>query len=155
MDIFRKDDRDLGILILRFAVGSMFLWFGLHMMLHPIAWFARLPEIVGDALPASFTWVIVSAGILEIAVGLLLVSGRYVREAAAAAFFFLLAFFVPVGADDLTVRDAALMGACLALFVYANARAKRPVPRRIISTAAAVYIFFLFIEGLLYLRSPL
>ncbi len=154
MDIFRKDDRDLGIVILRFAVGSVFLWFGLHKILHPIAWYARLPEFLSDLLPAPWSWVIVAAGLLEAAVGVLLVSGKYVREAAAGAFFFLLAFFLPIGADDLTVRDAGLMGACLALFTYANAHARRQLPKRYIAMAASAYIFFLFITGLLFLRSP-
>lgn len=155
MDIFRKDDRDLGIVIMRFAVGSMFLWFGLHKILHPIAWYARLPEFLSDLLPGPWSWAIVVAGLIEATVGVLLVSGRFVREAAAVAFLFLLAFFLPIGADDLTVRDAGLMGACLALFVYANAKSRRPVPKRFIALTASAYIFFLFITGLLFLRSPI
>lgn len=154
MDIFQKDDRDLSVIILRFAVGSIFLWFGLHKITHPVAWLARLPDWLGGLLPSPMTWAIVLAGLVEMTVGLFLVSGRYVREAAAAGFLFLLAFFLPIGADDLTVRDAGLMGICLALFVYANARAKHPVPRRYIATASAAYIFFLFVTGLMFLRSP-
>jgi len=154
MDIFRKEHRELSIIILRFAVGSMFLWFGLDKVTDPVSWFARLPTFLALLLPGPFAvWIVVN-GVLEMATGIALVTGWYVREAAAAAFIFLLAYFLPVGPDDITVRDAGLMGACLSLFIYANNRAKRQVPRRVLVIISAVYIFFLFVTGLLYLRSP-
>ena len=154
MELFRKDNRDLNVVILRFAVGSMFLWFGLDKITDPISWYARMPTFLATLLPGAFgVWIVIN-GFLEMVTGLMLVTGWYVREAAAAAFLFLLAYFLPVGSDDITVRDAGLMGACLSLFIYANNHAKRQVPRRALVVVSALYIFFLFVIGLLYLRSP-
>jgi uncharacterized membrane protein YphA (DoxX/SURF4 family) len=154
MDIFRKEHRELSTTILRFAIGSMFLWFGLDKVTDPVSWYARLPAFLAVILPGQFSVWIVINGVLEMATGIALVTGWYIREASAAAFLFLLAYFLPVGPDDITVRDAGLMGACLSLFIYANNHAKRQVPRRALVIVSAFYIFFLFVTGLLYLRSP-
>ncbi len=154
MDLFRKEYRELSVIVLRFAIGSMFLWFGLDKVTDPYSWFARLPVFLAYWLPGSLAALIVVSGILEMAAGIALLGGWYVREASAAAFLFLLAYFLPIGPDDITVRDAGLMGVCLSLFIHANNHAKLQVPRRALVLVSAVYIFFLFVTGLLYLRSP-
>jgi hypothetical protein len=58
-----------------------------------------------------------------------------------------------VGASEVTIRDNALIGACLALFLHANATAKRKVPQDLVSMICTGYVIFLFVYGVIYLRS--
>ncbi|HTK04665.1 MAG TPA: DoxX family protein [Candidatus Eisenbacteria bacterium] len=153
MKVFKRDQQELVIIVLRFAIGAVFLWFGVDKWIHPDAWYSWIPPWVASRLPVSldtFLWV---NGAGEFVLGMLFISGRMLRLASAAAGLFLISIAFAVGMNEVTVRDNALVGICLALFLHDNARSKKPVPMNVISTLCSLYALFLFIGGVLYLRS--
>jgi uncharacterized membrane protein YphA (DoxX/SURF4 family) len=152
MRLFRKEKNELLPVILRFAVGGLFLWFGIDKWIRPEAWYGYVPAWLLGRLPFELDTFMYMNGIFEFAVGLLLVSGKLVREASAAAGLFLVAIFFTMGMNEVTVRDNAVLGACLALFVDANSRAKKPLQEKTVSMLVSVYVFYIFVGGLLFLK---
>ena len=149
---FRRYQEDFLVTILRFAVGSVFLWFGLDKWVHPGAWQAWFDLWIWPLTLLGPTLVMVGIGTLELAVGLAFVSGRHPRLIAAAAAAYLVVICLVAGVTDAAVRDAGLIGACLALFVSANQRSKKPVSRDWVAALTTAYIFYLFAVGVLFLR---
>ncbi|HSD12122.1 MAG TPA: DoxX family membrane protein [Patescibacteria group bacterium] len=153
MNVFKRDHQELVIIVLRFAVGAVFLWFGVDKWIHPSAWYGWIPAWVDDRLPVSLDTFLWWNGAFEFVIGILMVSGRMLRGASVAAGLFLAGIAVTLGANEVTVRDAALTGCCLALFIHANAKAKRPTPANVVSAVCSLYVLYLFVYGVLYLRS--
>lgn len=150
---FEKEKNELVIIILRFAVGSVFLWFGVDKWVHPEAWYGWVPGWAWKFIPFSPQLFMHLNGAMEFIIGILLVSGRFIRPAAAVAGLFLLSLFIVLGSNEVTVRDMGILGGCLALFVHANDTAVKKVPMRWIAVMTAGYVFILFIVGVLYLKS--
>ena len=154
MKLFKQDNHELTMVVLRYAIGSVFLWFGIEKWIHPEAWYGWLPGWLWAILPGGNADPFLHAnGAFEFAVGMLLVSGRMLRLTAAAAGAFMFGIALTVGASEVTIRDHALIGACLALFLHANATAKRKVPEGLVRMICTGYVIFLFVYGVLYLRS--
>lgn len=148
-----KEVHELTVTVLRFAVGAVFLWFGLDKWIHPSAWYGWIPKWTWQVLPQQYADSFLYAnGAFEAAVGLLLVAGRLLRPASAAAGLFLLAISFFVGVNEVTIRDNALLGSCIALFLNANARARRKIPQDAIAVFCSLYVIYLFVYGVLYLR---
>lgn len=152
-NVFKRDQQELVIVVLRFAIGAVFLWFGVDKWIHPDAWYAWIPSSVASRLPVSLDVFLFANGAFEFVLGILFVSGRMLRPVAALAGLFMVAIGLFFGMNEVTVRDNALVGICLALFVHANIRSKKPVPPNVISAVCSLYALFLFIGGVLYLRS--
>ncbi len=152
--LFKGRENDvMKMTLLRFAVGAVFLWFGVDKWVHPSAWYGWMPSwltsfLHGGALD-SFIYL---NGIFEVAVGLAFVANRFVQIAAASAGAFLFLIALTVGANEVTIRDNALLGVCIVLFVNAGEKAKWHLSPRAITTIYSAYIAYLFIYGVLYLR---
>jgi len=154
MKLFRQDSNALVIVVLRFAIGSVFVWFGIDKWIHPDAWVSWIPAWFWPLIPGGDAHLFMFLnGAFEFLVGALLVAGKLIRPASAAAGAFLLVVALSVGINEVTVRDNAMLGSCLALFLHANAMAKRRVPERAIATICTLYVVFLFFFGIAYLRS--
>lgn len=153
MNIFRKEQQELTVVVLRFAVGSVFLWLGIDKWIHPDAWYGWMTSSALAFVPVSPETALWFAGAAEFAVGAMLVAGRRLQVVSAVAGIFLALVAVSFGPNDVTVRDSAVIGACLALFVHANAKAKTQVSARTVSLICSSYVLFLFVYGVLYLRS--
>jgi uncharacterized membrane protein YphA (DoxX/SURF4 family) len=149
----RREKNELVIVILRFAIGSVFLWFGIDKWLHPELWYGWVPGWLWQYLPVSPEVFMYANGAFEFLVGILLVAGRLVWLAAAASGLFLLSIFVFLGSNEVTIRDMGLLGGCLALFVHANAAAKRPLSVPWIANITALYVILLFVSGVMYLKN--
>ena len=147
-----KDDRQLMNLVLRFAAGSVFLWFGVDKIVRPEAWYAWVPSWIWPFIPNMDVFMYLN-GAFEVAVGLCLVTGKYVREAAILAALFVFGITMAVGVSEVTVRDLALVGICIALAIEAEGSAKRRLPQGTFAVVTGLYIFYLFIYGVLYLRN--
>lgn len=153
MKFFRGESNEAVMQVLRFAVGGIFLWFGVDKWVHPSAWFGWVPGWIWPILPVSPDMFMVFQGSFEMAIGVLLVAGKAVRAAAAFAGAFLLSVTLFIGVNDVTVRDGVILGACLALFLHADGASKRPLVGRRLPMITGAYIVFLFVTGILYLRS--
>ncbi|MFA6603404.1 MAG: DoxX family membrane protein [Patescibacteria group bacterium] len=149
---FRRYKEDFLVTILRFAVGSVFLWFGLDKWVHPGAWQAWFDLWIWPITLLGPSLVMFSIGSLELAMGFFFLSGRRPRVIAAAAAIYLILICLFAGVSDATVRDAGLIGGCLALFVSANQRSKQPVSQNWIAALTTTYILYLFAVGVLFLR---
>lgn len=153
MKVFKREHQELVIVVLRFAVGAVFLWFGVDKWVHPQAWYGWMPPWLMGRLPIDpdvFLW---WNGAVEFVVGILLVAGRLLRGTAAFAGAYVLAITVTLGASEVTVRDTALVGCCLALFIHANAKARKPVQSGAVAWACSAYVLYLFVYGVVFLRS--
>lgn len=149
---FQKTKDDLMIIVLRFAVGSVFLWFGIDKWVHPEAWYDWVASWVWPLSFFSPPAVLMMIGIVEFAVGMLLLVGRQARLVAAAAGAYLLALSFFVGATDVAIRDNALIGCCLAIFIGTNRTAQRPVSQKWVRNVWYAYAIFLFVAGMLFIR---
>lgn len=154
MRFLQKDARELVMIVLRFAAASVLLWFGVDKWVHPEAWYGYIPTFLRDMLSGEMLDVYLFLnGTAEFVLGCLLASGALLRLASAASFLYILAITLAVGSNEVAVRDVSHMGISLALFLHADAGAKRHVPQRILSTVVGAYLLLLFIFGVLYLRS--
>jgi uncharacterized membrane protein YphA (DoxX/SURF4 family) len=154
MELLLKRNEDLVITVLRFAGASVFLWFGLDKFIHPEAWYGWVPDWVWPYVPMSAEWFMLSQACLEFAIGLALILGRFVRTASALAAAFLAMLFFFFGSSELILRDNALIGIYLALFINANRTVeRRQVPRRWLAGAVSLYLVLLLVSGVLYLRA--
>ena len=141
------------MIVLRFAVGAVFLWFGIDKWIHPDAWYGWIPQWLWSSSSLSLNDFLFLDGILEFSIGIFLVAGLALRSTTIVAGLFLLGVTLSVGVSEVTIRDAALLGSCLALFLHANAKAKRPVSENTTSLVCTLYVMFLFVYGIIYLRS--
>ena len=153
---YRKEHRDLTVTILRFAVGSVFLWFGLDKWIHPEAWEAWITVWLWPLDLIRPAVVMFLAGVFEFAVGLLLVAGRLIRPVCVLSGLYLLLVTLLAGVSDVAVRDVALVGACVALFINENAMARHNRVRdRYVRWVAIAYVLYLFVIGILFLKHGL
>ena len=153
MTFLRKRDVELMTMVLRFAGGSVFLWFGIDKWIRPEAWFGWMPAWFWPLSPLGADQMMIMIGIAEFIIGLLLVMGRYVRAAAIAAVIQLSVILAVTGIHEVSVRDAGLLGIYFALIVDADRRAERRIPPNMLSVAGVLFVVVLFVIGILYLRS--
>ncbi len=148
-----KETEAMQITVLQFAVGAVFLWFGIDKWVHPSAWYGWIPPWFIAMLPKggldSFIYL---NGVLEVAIGIAFVANRFVAIAAAIASAFLLAISFTVGVNEVTIRDSALLGVCLVLFINASNKERWRLSPHVVSTMYGAYIFYLFLYGVWYLR---
>jgi len=105
----------LSRVLLRWAWGLLFLWFGTQQLIHPAAWTAFLPSIVGY-LPIPAEMIIQLNGWSEVCLAILLLIGCYTRVVAAVLAAHLAGIAVTVG-GAIGVRDGvlAMVGVSFAL----------------------------------------
>lgn len=149
----REQPRDLSMQLMRFAAGSVFLWFGLDKWLHPEAWVSLVPDWPWLVALISAPTLVLAAGTLEFLLGAGLLDGRFGRLLPALACAWILAVSLAWGVSDTTVRDAAVMGICLTLLVTADKRAGQPWPDMLIKNLGYAYFTYLLAVGIIYLRN--
>ncbi|MBI4457553.1 DoxX family membrane protein [Candidatus Uhrbacteria bacterium] len=140
------------LVILRLAVGSLFLGFGIEKLIRPEAWYGWVPSWFTPLLPVSLATFMFLNGLFEIALGAALLLGRFTRLAAAAAGLFLFGIILSIGANDVIFRDSVIMGACLAIIAEANGTAKKPLSAPALRRLAMAYALFVLVLGVLYVR---
>jgi len=151
--MFRKENADLSLMLTRFALGGVFLWFGIDKLVHPELWFGYVPGWAEGLMPFGLKAGMVLLGMVEAVIGLLFVAGRALQVASAAAWLMLLGIMLTQGANELAVRDSALLAMAAAVFVSANGRARRPLSRAWVEAVTLVTVLAIFVAGVQYLRS--
>lgn len=101
------------LIVLRFTLAGLFLWFGLQQWLHPEAWTIFLPEVTGY-LPIPGTMLVMMNGWMEIIGAIALILGFAVRPISFFLGAHLLGIAVTAG-GAIGVRDAALGLSAIAL----------------------------------------
>jgi hypothetical protein len=150
----RQPDTDLVMSLMRFAAGSVFLWFGLDKWLHPELWTHLVPEWWWLSEILSAQTLVLAAGVLEFALGAGLLDGRYGRMLPSlASLWILVASLGWYGVGPSLVRDASLLGICLTLLVNADRQAGKPWPPVLIKNLGYAYFTYLLAIGVVFLRA--
>jgi uncharacterized membrane protein YphA (DoxX/SURF4 family) len=100
---------------LRIGLGGTFVYAGLSIITSPERWVDFIPEYISRFIAESHF--IVFYGILEIILGILLLSGFFISLVSFIAFVNLLFIMAFWGINDTTFRDFGLSMAALTLFI--------------------------------------
>ena len=100
--------------IVRIGISLVFLWFGANQLLYPANWIGWVPTFVSAIVSAGK--VVFLNGIFEVIFGLLLLFGIYTRLVSLLLALHLLSIALPVGINEIGVRDFGLFMATLSIF---------------------------------------
>jgi uncharacterized membrane protein YphA (DoxX/SURF4 family) len=103
-------------LVLRVGLALVVLWFGVSQLISPSDWLGYLPSFVFK-LPFSPESFILFNGVFEIIFGGLLLTGFWVRPAAALLSLHLLGIIITLGYNEIAVRDFGLLLAMISVFL--------------------------------------
>ncbi len=106
-------------ILLRFAIGLVYLWFGSSQLLDPLQWEAFVPSWALYGGITSHTLVYFN-GIFEVIMALLLLLGIYTRIVASLLFVHLLTITLSIGFNAIGVRDFGLTFATLSIALYGD-----------------------------------
>lgn len=104
-----------GIFVLRVGLAVLFLWFGFSQFLDQSAWVSWVPDWVLAMTGLEAEMVVLLNGGLEIALGILLALGLYIRPAAILLGLHLAVITFEIGVNSVGMRDFAIMMATFAL----------------------------------------
>ncbi len=107
--------QQLGVLVLRFGLAAVFLWFGFSQLFDGINWVAWVPDWAVSLLHLPPAMIVLANGLLEVVLGALLVLGVWTAPVAYILALHLLIIVIDIGLTAIGVRDFGLMAAVLAL----------------------------------------
>lgn len=103
--------------ILRVGLAITFLWIGILIFKNPEAWGGYLQPWAARLLPISLTRAMIGTAMLDIAIGLLLLTDTLVWLAGLLAALHLMVVLTVSGITDITVRDIGLLTGSLAILI--------------------------------------
>ncbi len=103
--------------VLRVGLAIVILWFGVSQVMDQDIWIGYLPPFVFNLPVAPETFVMINA-ISEIILGLLLITGLWVRPVAGLLAIHLLGITVSLGYNEIAVRDFGLMAGMVAVMLH-------------------------------------
>lgn len=106
--------KDTGYHILRVGMGITFLWIGVLILSDPISWLGFLPPWMIEMIPVDLTLFMQAVGILDLVLGFLMLTDKWMWQVNLVASLHLLGILV-AGIDAITVRDIGLLGGTIAL----------------------------------------
>jgi len=114
------DQHKIGLLILRFALAGLFIWFGFNQLFNTSMWLNLVPDWATGLLPLSPKMIVLGNGLLEVVLGTLLALGFFIRPVSVllSVHLFIIAF--TFGVTPVAVRDMALAMATLSLAFLSN-----------------------------------
>lgn len=104
-----------GIFVLRVGLATLFLWFGFSQFLDQSAWISWVPEWAMNLTGLEAEMIVLLNGGFEIAFGILLALGLYIRPAAMLLGLHLAVLVFEIGLSPIGLRDFAIMMASFAL----------------------------------------
>lgn len=110
-----KTDSQKGIFIIRVSLAIMFLWFGFSQLLDAPSWVSWVPAWAENLTGLEPAMIVLLNGGFEIAMGVLLALGLYMRIAAVLLALHLVVLVFEIGPTPIGFRDFAIMGATFAL----------------------------------------
>lgn len=119
--------------LLRLGLGLTFLWIGIDIFRHTDAWIGFVPENLPFGLKRAVSLQL--TGLLDIGLGLAILTNKFPRASAALAAGHLAAILISQGIDQVIIRDVGLFGTALALLFwpqhgYRKHWWRRVLPRR-------------------------
>lgn len=104
-----------GLLVLRFGLSIVFLWFGFSQLFDSIQWVGFVPEWAVKLIHLPPAMIVLANGLFEVVLGTLLAMGFFVRYVALALALHLAVIALSLGLTATAVRDFGLTMATLAL----------------------------------------
>jgi len=105
----KKESRPLT----RYAIGLVFLLFGIDQLMKPTLWAAWIPQFI----PLEATTTVLLNGILDLTIGLFLILGLFIRPFAIVGIIHLITITASVGYNDVGIRDFGLLLVLIAVFI--------------------------------------
>lgn len=118
----------LGLIVLRLGLASLFLWFGFSQLFDGISWVSWVPDWAVATLHLPPAMLVLANGLFEIILGSLLAIGIFVRVIALILALHLTVITFDIGITAIGVRDFALTLATFALVLLE----KKPYPEQAI-----------------------
>jgi len=113
----KKDISKYAPVIARLGVGIVFFIFGIWQLSNPSSWFGYIPDFILNAgiFPG---YVIFFNGILDFLIGFALLTGFFLRPAAALGILHLIITTTTLGFNDVSVRDFGLLVVLISVFLH-------------------------------------
>jgi len=109
-------------LILRLFLAAVFLWFGIDKFFHPLYWLNTwLPHSIvafSALVHVSASSLVYGVAVVELLVGISLVSNMFVDFFALVAAVLLIIISLFYGFNEILVRDIGILGGLLALVFW-------------------------------------
>ncbi|MBI3631976.1 MAG: DoxX family membrane protein [Candidatus Vogelbacteria bacterium] len=105
--------------ILRLGTAITFILIGLMILQNPETWDGFVQAWVLKLLPIPLSEIMLSTGLLDIAIGLFLMFNRYTWIAATIGSFHIIMVLIANGLTDFTVRDIAILAGTIAIALEA------------------------------------
>lgn len=105
----------IGLLILRFGLAAVFLWFGFSQLLDGIHWVSLVPDWAVNLVHLPPAMIVLGNGLFEVVLGGLLAMGLWVRLSALLLGLHLALITFDIGLTAIGVRDFGLVAATIAL----------------------------------------
>lgn len=118
----------LGLIILRYGLATVFLWFGFSQLFDGINWVAWVPEWAVSVLHVPPAFIVLGNGLFEVIAGAFLVLNIGTRWVALALALHLLVITIEIGATAIGIRDLGLTAATLALALLGERPEPDPAP---------------------------
>lgn len=99
--------------LVRYAIGLVFLLFGIDQLMKPTLWAAWIPQFI----PFEATTIVLINGLLDLAIGIFLILGLFLRPFAIIGIIHLIIITASVGYNDIGIRDFGLLLVLFAVFL--------------------------------------
>jgi len=117
--------------ILRLSLAAVFLWFGIDKFFDPTYWLSVwMPNSVVSfsvILHVSANSIVYGIGVVELLVGISLVSNMFVDFFALVAVVFLIITSLFHGLNEVLIRDVGIIGGLFALIFWPRARGRNSI----------------------------
>ncbi len=115
----------LGLLVLRFGLASVFLWFGFSQLFDGVHWVALVPEWIVNFIHLPPAMIVLTNGLFEVICGALLAMGLGIPYVTALLALHLVLIALGVGLTPIGVRDWGIIFATIALGLIAEGKSER------------------------------
>ena len=114
----RMNNNEIGLVMLRLGIASMFLWFGFSQLVNSMSWVGWVPDWAVAVLHISPAMIVLLNGCVEVALGTLLACNIFVRYVALLLGLHLALITFEIGLSAIGVRDFGLTLATLSLYFF-------------------------------------
>jgi len=107
---------DIGRLVLRLGLATVFLWFGFSQLFDGINWVSWVPAWAVAVLHLSPAMIVLANGTFDMVMGALIAMNLFTRIVALLAAIHILFITFEIGFNEIGMRDFGLSMATFALF---------------------------------------